>query len=158
MNNPCPSRTLQDTIRIEVPSRICYVAWAGRLIADVMRIVGFKGNLVEDVRLAVHEAMVNAIRYGNEEDPKKFAVLTVELKPEVIRVCVEDEGEGFDKHCILNPLSLENLDSPRGRGVFLMESFMDEVNIDCHAGTGTHVRLTKYVHQGTHYQEPASGS
>jgi len=57
------------------------------------------------------------------------AVLEADIDRQRFRLCVEDEGEGFDPRRVANPLDEENLDAllEGGRGVFLMRCHMDGV-------------------------------
>ena len=55
--------------------------------------------------------------------------VTVEcyLDEDVVRIVIQDEGEGFDPNDVPDPTLPENLDKPSGRGVMLMKAFMDDV-------------------------------
>jgi serine/threonine-protein kinase RsbW len=60
----------------------------------------------------------------------------------VIRI--RDQGKGLDLACIPDPLAPENLLKTSGRGIFLIRSFMDEVEI-YPSQTGTEIKLVKHV-------------
>lgn len=53
---------------------------------------------------------------------------------------ISDQGRGFDPGQVRNPLQEENLLRESGRGIFLMRTLMDKVEID-RTDTGTEVRL-----------------
>jgi len=79
------------------------------------------------VRLAVNEAVTNAIVHGNKENPDK-KVEIIALKPEKkLQVSVQDEGTGFDPYDIKNPTKENKLLNDSGRGVFLIKEYADEV-------------------------------
>jgi serine/threonine-protein kinase RsbW len=61
----------------------------------------------------------------------------------VIRV--EDEGEGFDPEDVADPLAPENILKSSGRGIFLIRSFMDEVELQRKATRGMQIRMVKKV-------------
>ena len=61
------------------------------------------------------------------------------------RVWVADEGEGFDPAALPDPLASENLLRQSGRGVLMMQAFMDEFQICTRAPQGTEVKMVKYV-------------
>jgi serine/threonine-protein kinase RsbW len=77
--------------------------------------------------LLVSEAVSNAIEHGNGNDPSKR--VTIEFRHDDSRTeCwVEDEGDGFDRDAIADPLASENLLEDGGRGIFLIERMADEV-------------------------------
>jgi serine/threonine-protein kinase RsbW len=76
------------------------------------------------VRLAVEEALVNAVKHGNRGDPAKEARLRFHVNPEFALIEVEDEGAGFDPAQVPDPLAPENLERPSGRGLFLIRKYM----------------------------------
>ncbi len=76
------------------------------------------------VRLALEEALVNAIKHGNRGDPAKEARLRYSVSAEMVLLEVEDEGAGFDPAGVPDPLAPENLERPSGRGLFLIRKYM----------------------------------
>lgn len=81
------------------------------------------------VRLALEEALTNAVRHGNKEDPSRHVTLQYEIGDAEAVIDVQDEGEGFDPSAVPDPTAAENLDIPSGRGLMLMRSFMADVTI-----------------------------
>jgi serine/threonine-protein kinase RsbW len=79
------------------------------------------------IHLSVEEAVVNAIRHGNKLDPAKTVHIQCELKPELLRVEITDQGAGFDPEAVPDCTADENLEVPSGRGVMLIKSFMSHV-------------------------------
>ena len=79
------------------------------------------------VRLALEEAMVNAIKHGNRMEPDKQVFIACELTAEEIMVVIEDQGEGFKPEDVPDPTEDENLENPGGRGIMLIRSFMNAV-------------------------------
>ena len=79
------------------------------------------------VRLALEEAVVNAIKHGNRMEPDKQVFIACELTAEEITVVIEDEGEGFKPEDVPDPTDDENLENPGGRGIMLIRSFMNAV-------------------------------
>jgi serine/threonine-protein kinase RsbW len=90
------------------------------------------------VRLALEEAMVNAIKHGHRGDPSKVAHLRYRVTPACVLAEVEDEGDGFDPDDVPDPLAPENLERPCGRGLLLMRNYMTWVRYNA---TGTCVTL-----------------
>ena len=79
------------------------------------------------VRLALEEAVVNAIKHGNRMEPDKKVFIACELTAEEITVVIEDQGDGFKPEDVPDPTDDENLENPGGRGIMLIRSFMNGV-------------------------------
>ena len=60
-------------------------------------------------------------------------------------ITIRDQGKGLDVSKIPDPLAPENLMKTSGRGIFIIRSFMDEVQINP-SQTGTEIKLVKHVH------------
>jgi serine/threonine-protein kinase RsbW len=94
--------------------------------------------------VATTEAVNNAILHGNQANPEKNVTVKVVIKKNYLIVSVCDEGGGFDMSDIPNPLAEENLLKESGRGLFLMETLMEEVEIKTR-NTGCEVRMSMYI-------------
>jgi len=92
------------------------------------------------VRLALEEALVNAIKHGNGMDPSKSVRIQWRIDAESVCVEIEDEGPGFIPEEVPDPTAEENLERPCGRGIMLMKSFMSRVE---YSGRGNRVLLEK---------------
>jgi serine/threonine-protein kinase RsbW len=79
------------------------------------------------VRLALEEALVNAIKHGNRMDPTKQVYIACKLSDQKITVVIEDQGDGFRLDEVPDPTEDENLDKPGGRGIMLIRSFMTSI-------------------------------
>lgn len=79
------------------------------------------------IHLAVEEALMNAIKHGNQRDPDKYVLVEYFLSPSRMRIVIEDEGPGFDPSAVPDPTDDENLELPSGRGLMLMRTFMSHV-------------------------------
>jgi serine/threonine-protein kinase RsbW len=83
-----------------------------------------------NIPVALTEALSNAILRGNGEDPMKAVILRATMDDRALVLEVEDEGTGFDLNaCIVEPCEGDNLDREDGRGLFLMRSLMDRVEL-----------------------------
>ena len=109
----------------------------------VLRHTGMDDESVERLGLAIREAVANGVQHGNKEQPEKRVAVSFAFDKEEISIRIQDEGEGFDLDGLPDPLAPENLFKPRGRGILLMNSFMDEVDFDFGGGKGTVVKLRK---------------
>jgi serine/threonine-protein kinase RsbW len=106
---------------------------------------GFDDEEVMKISMAVREAAVNAVLHGNAYDPNKKVTLAFERTPNDLVIVVRDQGKGLDEGKIPDPLAPDNLMKTSGRGIFLIRSFMDVVEIHP-SQTGTELKMIKHVH------------
>jgi len=92
------------------------------------------------VRLALEEALVNAIKHGNQMDRSKQVRVSYRLTLDRLEVQITDEGNGFDPEDVPDPTAVENLERPCGRGLMLMRHYMTEV---VYNSRGNAVSMTK---------------
>lgn len=101
-----------------------------RLLEEILsrlRAQGWSDHDVSGVHLALEEALVNAIRHGNQLDHAKCVQVCCRLSPRRFWVQIEDEGAGFNPCDVPDPRAPENLERPCGRGLLLMRHFMSRV-------------------------------
>ena len=92
------------------------------------------------IHLAMEEALVNAIRHGNRLDTSKHVHVACRMKPDLVRIEITDEGEGFDPSSVPDPTDPDHIEAPSGRGLMLMRSFMSRVEYN---DVGNHVVMEK---------------
>lgn len=110
------------------PSDVRFVSPAvDEVVASCRRLAVPGSRATLNLRVAVGEAVANAILYGNREDPDKRVSIEVELGADRVRVTVADEGEGFDPAAVADPTLPGNRERSHGRGLFLLRTLMDEV-------------------------------
>ena len=105
---------------------------------------GFDDEDVMRISMAVREAAVNAVLHGNAYDPDKKVSLAFERTGKSLVITIRDQGKGLDLNKLPDPLAPDNLLKTSGRGIFLIRSFMDEVQIHP-SQTGTEIKLIKNV-------------
>lgn len=93
------------------------------------------------IQLSFEEAIVNAIRHGNQSNNRLGVRVHLEITPERFLARVEDEGPGFNPDSLPDPTLEDFLDRPCGRGVKLMRAFMTSVHFN---PTGNAVTLEKF--------------
>ena len=83
-----------------------------------------------NLRVALCEALANAIVYGNGLDPAKWVEVEVTVDAEVFSVRVADQGSGFDPGAVPEPQLPDDLENLSGRGLFLIRRLMDAVSFN----------------------------
>ena len=106
---------------------------------------GFDEDEQYRVSLAVREALINAYRHGNNEDAAKQIELEIEQTGSELVFAVTDQGSGFDPTGVPDPREDEQLLADSGRGLFLMRTFMDDIDVTTAKSGGTTVRLKKNI-------------
>jgi serine/threonine-protein kinase RsbW len=99
--------------------------------------LGFSDKDRFSVRLALEEAIANALKHGNGGDPARGVHVRYRADRREFLVEVEDEGTGFDPAAVPDPRAPENLERPGGRGVFLMRHYMTWVRYNARGNTVT---------------------
>jgi len=93
----------------------------------------YNKDAVFAIKLACEESIINAVKHGNKLDAKKHVTIEVWIKPDEMEVYIEDEGPGFSREAVPDPTLEENLEKCSGRGILLIESYMDGCSWD-HGG------------------------
>jgi anti-sigma regulatory factor (Ser/Thr protein kinase) len=129
-------------LNMVVPARPAEI---GTVTEGVVRVLRDAAHVDESkqlaIELALQEALANAIRHGCKGDPEKQVqcCVTCEATGDVL-IVVRDPGEGFDVDSVPNPLEEANLLKGSGRGIFLINQLMDEVQF---ANRGREVTMRK---------------
>jgi len=92
-----------------------------------------------EVELSVREALANAIRHGSNNDPSKEVQISVACdRDRGMLIVVSDPGPGFDPEKLPSCVKGDNLYSTHGRGIFLINKYMDDVQFK-KGGTEIHM-------------------
>ena len=111
----------------QVPSDLDQVPTASRKVLDFLKPLRLSDACLFDVRLCLEEALINAMKYGNELKKSLDVRLVVEADDEELRMTVEDQGKGFDVKKLKDCTKGENRLRECGRGVYLIHQLMDKV-------------------------------
>jgi serine/threonine-protein kinase RsbW len=116
-----------ETRKIVIPSSLNEALRVQQELVDAAQARGYSDHAIFAIRLALDEALSNAVRHGNRNDPSKTVTVEYTINEDELRVTIEDEGPGFDPDCLPDPTLDENLERPCGRGVMLIRAYMTEV-------------------------------
>jgi len=137
------------TLEQELESTLESVDNAEQIVLAEAQTLGLDDDDLYRVGIAIRECMVNAVVHGNRYNSRKKVHLKVERTADRLSIVVRDEGDGFDPKAVPDPLDADNLLRGSGRGVMLMQSFMDEFQISQRQPQGTEVKMVKYKAKAT---------
>lgn len=140
------TKTYDNEMKIEFLSKSKNEAFARIAVAAFIAQLDPTVEEVADIKTAVSEAVTNAIIHGYEE---KIGIVKLICKIAQNEVFIEisDSGKGIENiEEAKQPLFTTKSNLERsGMGFTIMESFMDEINVDSVLGLGTKVTMKKFI-------------
>jgi len=118
------------------------------LTIELAEMAGFRDSSLEQIVLAVHETIANAVIHGNRYSTEKKVSVAISIIDNQFKITIADEGEGFDPQAIPESSSLQELLRVHGRGVYLSRVLMDEYRVQLRDTGGAEVTLIKYLQPG----------
>ncbi|WP_297135977.1 anti-sigma B factor RsbW [Terrisporobacter sp.] len=128
-----------ETIKMEISANPEYVSIIRLTTSGIANKVGFCIDDIEDLKVAISEACTNAIKHSLED---RFTIV-YSIIENGLAIEIIDNGKGYDTASVRQP-DLDNL-KENGMGLFIIESLMDEVNVESVQGKGTTIKMTKYL-------------
>ena len=116
-----------EELDLDLASEMVAVQAAAKQVIANLNERGVADRDIFHVRLALDEALANAVKHGNRSDPSKQVHLRCVINDQRVVITIEDEGEGFELTSVPDPMQEENLTRPGGRGLLLMRSFMTDI-------------------------------
>ena len=132
-------------VRLEFTSAFEMLDFVQVVSDHVGQTLGLDDDTQHYVGVAIRECVINAIKHGNRSDSQKHVFVEFSTVDSVLTIRVRDQGEGFDPDTLADPLAPENLLKASGRGIFLIRSFMDDVEHRKVPEGGMEIRMTKKV-------------
>jgi serine/threonine-protein kinase RsbW len=139
-------------IEVVLETLLDSIALAEEMGVRIAAAAGFGEDDQYKIGLAVHECVMNAFQYGNEQQREKKIYLIFELLHEKMVIHVTDQGTGFRLEDVPDPRIDENVLGEAGRGVLLMRAFMDEFGVLIRQGGGAEVIMAKRYRTRTNSQ------
>lgn len=133
----------EHTVEVSLPSVLGYERVAMDCSASLAKFMGFSADRIDDLKTAVSEACMNAIEHGNRLRPDARVTVTMNFEDDVFVIAVRDEGEGLldlPKKPDIEQ-KIEQKETPRGLGIFLMKQLMDQVEFNEIANGGHVVKM-----------------
>jgi len=135
------------TASLVMASRFENIEVAERTLLDLCRRAGCKTDEEYWLLTALREALANAVRHGNGQNPDRVVRVFLTIENSTATIRVEDEGDGFDPADVPDPTTAENLLRPSGRGIFYMRQFMNRVEFGPAPTGGTAVVMIRDLDQ-----------
>ena len=132
-------------VQLTIGSRFENIELVKVVLDDCLQRLGADPDSRHWVEMAMREAVANAIKHGNRQDPNKKVTIAMGIDGDEIVISVADEGTGFDPANVHDPLAPENRFKKDGRGIFYMRSFMDGVDYRFRPEGGTVLTLRKRI-------------
>ncbi len=100
---------------------------------------------IDEIKVAVSEAVSNAVihGYGDDNPKQNYIELTMNLFPDKLEFTVIDYGRGIANIEEARQPSFSSDPERMGLGFVFMDSFMDELEVTSKLGQGTTVRMAK---------------
>lgn len=145
MNGLMPGMRMLDerTLEVNLPNKMGYERIAMECSASFAKIVGLGRERIDDLKTAVAEACLNAMEHGNKGRADARVIVTMNFDNCTFSITVMDEGEGAvelpEEPDIVK--KVEQLQTPRGLGIFLIRKLVDEVEFNKLTNQGNIVRM-----------------
>ena len=147
-----PKKSASVGHKHEVPSSTHFEVMLAADVGTISPVVNWVMHLVREmeygagkefeIELALREALANAVLHGCKADPSKRIECSVTSdEDQGILIVVRDPGNGFDAAKVPCPTNEQNLFSDHGRGIFLINTLMDEVQFE---RNGAEIHMRKY--------------
>lgn len=121
-----------ERVELSIPSSPLFERVVRASAAEVGRAFGFTGERVEDLKLAISEAVNNAIDHGNRREASKLVAVVFEIDGEKLEVRISDEGSSgapieiaprqIDEQALLGG-------ELRGFGMYLISELVDDLEV-----------------------------
>ena len=139
-----------DFIEMRVPAKSEYVGVVRLSISGIANRMGFTYEEIEDLKVAISEAMTNATTHAYKESEEGEVTVGFGIYENCLEVMIADHGGSFNLSNVKEGIgpyhqseSIENL-REGGFGLFLIEALMDKVEIK--NDYGVIVLMTKYLY------------
>jgi len=134
-----------ERVELSIPSNPVFERVVRASAAEVGSAIGFSEERVEDLKLAISEAVNNAIDHGNKREAGKLVAVVFEIDGEKLEIRISDQGDGIEQlDTSRHVVEEQNLESGqlRGFGMYLISELVDDLEVSSsHRGTVLTLRL-----------------
>jgi serine/threonine-protein kinase RsbW len=129
--------------KLEIPSSQNHLARADRFLEDHLKEHGIDEDSIADLAISATELINNAIIHGNKSNPDKIVTIELEFSDKHLSISITDQGPGFKPENIPSPISDENILKEAGRGIFIVRSLVDDLQVEEPPEGGTRMIIIK---------------
>jgi len=129
---------------IKIPPSHKFLADVDNFLESILREYKTEDSVIADIAISVSELVNNAVTHGQKANNGKSVTVEINHHSNKIKVSVTDNGSGFNPDELDDPLADENLLKEVGRGLFIVRSLMDTVDIQT-TDQGTTISITKTI-------------
>lgn len=117
-----------SSVQVRLPSELGFEKVAMSTAASMAALMGFTEDRIEDLKTAVAEACINAIEHGNQLNDSLTVGVVLSTTDDKLEVRVIDDGSGVtgSPHRPDIDRKVHGDEDPRGMGMFLIQSLVDE--------------------------------
>ncbi|MBN6204862.1 anti-sigma B factor RsbW [Ralstonia pickettii] len=140
-----------DFIEMTIPAKAEYIGVIRLSISGIANRMGFSYESIEDLKVAISEAITNAVTHAYDGENEGEITLGFGVYEDRLEVMVADRGVSFNLNEVRKEIgpfkdteSVENL-REGGFGLFLINTLMDKVEI--HDNQGIIIIMTKYINE-----------
>lgn len=143
-----------ERVLVNIPSNPVFERVVRASASELGAAIGLSAERIEDLKLAVSEAVNNAIDHGNQREAGKLVEVLFILDSEKLEVRISDQGTGVEAIDFSRRIVEEqNLDSGmhRGFGMYLISALVDDYEVRS-SQDGTVMTLRLYRKESAHEQ------
>jgi serine/threonine-protein kinase RsbW len=133
-------------VELSIPSHPIFERVVRASAAEVGAAFGFSSERVEDLKLAISEAVSNAIDHGSRGEGARLVAVVFEIDGEKLEIRISDQGAGIDRldvtRRVVDEQSLE-AGELRGFGMYLISELVDDYEVSS-SQKGTVLTLRLY--------------
>ncbi len=119
-------------VEVSIPSNLIFERVIRSAAVEIAESLDFSEDRIEDLKLALSEAVTNAIEHGNEGNVTKPVAVAFELDNQKLEIRVADQGRGAGKvdpsPRVVEEEALDDVESAviRGFGMYLIGALVDD--------------------------------
>ena len=143
-----------ESISMTFPNKISYSFMVQSFVREIAKTVGFSGDELMQIDIAVEEAVSNVMVHASDEQNPTFDVICEKI-PGGMKITLKEMGIPFDPEQIKKFDLTKNLDSmsTSGLGIYLIQKMMDDLSFRNLGMHGKETVMVKYL-PGTARQQP----
>ncbi len=148
---------IKNSMALEILSLAENVGLARVAVAAFAAQVDITLNQVEEIKVAVSEAVSNAIIHGYNNQPQGNVKILVERTDAGLKINITDWGRGIADIALAMQPAYSTDPERMGLGFAFMQSFMDKLEVASELNQGTQVKMFKKLKEGPENRQGGEG-